>query len=553
MAVPSVGGRGGPPVRASILVPLVLLLVGCGVKARRGRRRPSPTASDAAATSGLKAPLAVRILEVQDVTGASRHGTFYRGEKLRLTGAASGLDTCGPRAATYVSLVLVGPKGRVLWRKEQRVELPSRERSPRTLRFTLTLELSPAEPTGPHRLDLRVHQPDCDAQGTATLRFQVAGPRLTRTPRLSLHGLWASPGEDVLPGGLVPVTGWASGLAARDERPRAPAGAPRWRLRMAARARFLKRDGSTATEHEAWVVDDTMPFLPAAVPVRLDLPAPRSPGDYTLEIEFRDAVSGATTRARRALRIPPAGFGVYGLHVVGPTGTVEPSYGRLEPVTARMWVWSPKPIAARGDVALQGPDGGLYLRRLGAFRIPRERLARGRPVPVRIPFRIPEYAPRGRYRFHVRLTSPRAKETAERWFSFRVAGKALAPLPGLQILHTRIGARQGPLPILAIGRDVPFRIVVGGMKVEHEPPLSYHVSLQVNMLLRDLDGTLLLRDDHVLDFDRTYTFLPRRLVLQGSWRVPDGHTGVLLLQIEVLDLLSRRTSLSQRKVLVSPR
>ncbi len=532
----------------ALLLGVIAWIGGC-------RRKVAPHAHHAGQEQSqqthMAPPLDVEILDVRDVTGARRSGPFFRGESLTILLRVSGLAPHGPRTQLRASLQLSGPKGRLLWSREEHLSLASRTRGRRlTARLKLSFRLSPAEPTGPHELSIRIQDPGSGRQGLDVLRFQVAGRALISSRTFRVHRIWTPSGRDLRPAGLLPVSAWLSGFRLVDEHPRAAPGRPRWRVRLSVAARYHDTSGHLVREAKALAADDLLPFQPAELPVSAELALPERPGTYRLELIFRDDLSGRTVRATQDLNLPPAGLGIYGLRLVGPSGTVEPAYRRFEPVIAKFWVWAPKPVSVVGDVALQGPDGGLYHRQRKAFRLDRQHLAKA-PVALSIPFRVPEFAPVGRYRFHVRVRA--GGETATRWQTFQVSGRPIPVLAGLQITRLRLGRGSGPLLVLGGGQDLPFEIVVGGMRVEQSPPAAHRVSLQVDFLLRDLDGRLVQEDAHVLDFDRTLPFLPRRLLLRGTWRVPEGNYGLMLLQVRVLDLLSRRTALSQRKVYLRER
>ncbi len=215
-------------------------------------------------------------------------------------------------------------------------------------------------------------------------------------------------------------------------------------------------------------------------------------------------------------------------------------------------VWTPEPKDLVGDLAVEGPDGGIYFVKKQAFRISKTGPHRQAHASRRIlvPMELPRYCPVGKYRLLVRLRSRDGKQSASRQVSFIIEGRPLPPLPVLAITDWSLGNGRMLLPTLRQGQDTSIHVLVGGMHMDHSPPAGHRLDLVLNILLRDKNGHLLSKEPEAAHLSRTFTFQPRRVPLKATWRVPDNVSGLLLLQVEVEDLLTHKVTVSQKKILV---
>jgi hypothetical protein len=163
----------------------------------------------------------------------------------------------------------------------------------------------------------------------------------------------------------------------------------------------------------------------------------------------------------------------------------------------------------------------------------------------------------GEYKVHLRLRDLAGRNQASRRTVFRVLGPEIKVLPNLQLTklsfkNPKTGRKRKGV-FFAQGQDVAVEAVIGGMKLVNRPGHKYEVDTALSVYVRNLKGKLLTSDKDLQQITRAFTFPPRRLRLRGIWRVPESVKGWVLLQVEVLDRLSDRVSMRQRRILVRAR
>ncbi|MCD6497431.1 MAG: hypothetical protein J7M25_03900 [Deltaproteobacteria bacterium] len=504
------------------------------------------------------------------------NGRFYRGENLICTFWLSAFTAPGRHIHLQSLLRLVGPKGRVLLEKGPATlvdqAIPA-GRSMHRVQMRLTVALSNVEPAGKHRLWITIIEPATKRYGRLPVDFVVEGTNRPVQTRFTMERVRFSTPADLRPGGMMHISGILLGLRSQDERPTAKPGHPRWRIRLDAIVQVADRASHRTTLHRLKVVDDLLAFAPTFFPLELDVPMPtgQPPARYDVKIQIRDLIGKQVLHLAHSVEVAPAGFGIYGLRVTGPGGVCLARFHRRQRIVARFELWGfGRPADVTGDVAIEGPKGGVYVLHKNAVRFheaPTIQAKAGAQLQGKqsqpkvsqwsIPMVVPEFAPTGTYRIRLRFLDHRTHRQAERTMPFMIAGKPLAPLPHLQLTKLLVGPEtKGAVQLITVlrqGDDVPVAAVFGGMHIDSRPPLDYSMNARMNISVRALDGKLLAQNRDVATLAQTFHFIPRRLRLRATWRVPDTISGLVLLQVEVADQLSNRVSMRQRKILIRKR
>jgi hypothetical protein len=541
------------------------------------------------------------------VAGGGVRKAFSRGERVMCWFNAAGFAAPKGKLQLVSHLFLEREDGTVIMHKGPNTVIdapipPGRSR--RTIRGAVRLDLSHAAATGPHRLRIRLVEAATQRRGELAVRFDIRGKRYAPAHKLVFNHLRMPPDEDLRAGGPVFVDLNLAGFSFADTKPKAAPGRPRWKVDLDFEAAIKTDDGRVVDRQKGSLVESILPFKPTFLPLEpiLMLPADIARGAYVLDLKICDRIGKQCNRATPRFKVLPAGFGVYGLRIHGGGGVPKKRFYRGERLVARFYVWGQqKPAAVEGDVALEGPRGGVYLVRKRAFRFGRKTGAgkdggeneddrkntdgdrKARPKPdtepksqaenretqmrrYAIPMRIPEFAPRGRFKLHLRVRDKTANRQASRKIAFAVEGKKIPPLPSFQLTQLelkkalpkgkrgvgRYSAKQRRIiNLLHEGQEIEIRAVVGGIKLRFRRN-TYKVDLTMNVYLRDRRGKLIKAWKDVTQFTQRLSFPPLRLRLETEWRVPDGVRGIHLLQVEVVNRDTQQVSMRQRKVRIKP-
>lgn len=495
---------------------------------------------------------------------------FSRGETVMCRFAVRGFEAPGGKLHLVSDLFLERPDGTTVMHKGPDVvvnqEIP-KGRSRRAVRAAVKLELSRAAAAGSHRLRVRLTEVSTKRSGELEAAFEVRGRSYGRTDKLSFNSLKMPPAEDLRPGGAVRAHINVSGFSFKDLKPNAGSGRPRWKVVL--EAKMSLREASDGPDEKKQAVhtetemlaNTVLPFRPTFLPLEASFTLPEGidEGDYRFHIQVCDKVAERCISARPKVRVMPAGFGAYALVVQGAGGVRKKRYYRGERLVVSFEVWGyEKPANVVGDIALQGPRGGVYLLKKKAFSFKGEpNRGVGPSRRYAIPMTIPEFVPRGEFTVHIRLRDLAGKQEASRKITFEVEGKKIPPLPSLQITELELRAadrrRKRITAKLYQGQDIEVSAVCGGMKLRPRPGHTYAVDLRLNLYLREPDGELIVERKNVAQLSRNLAFPPLRLRLAGSWRVPGDVKGLKLLQVEVVNRVTDRVSMRQRRVMILPR
>ncbi len=489
---------------------------------------------------------------------------FSRGEQVVIRFLIQGLRAPGRHIHLKTALVVHGPDGAVIL---QRPEFSAIDRvvpigkSTSLMEAAVQLKLSRASPLGTYKVTLKLRDVPGAKRGVVKVDFGVVGAASAplRPSVLTLRRFHAPPDLDLLAGLPLHVAFELAGFGARAvgvtrSTARATPGNPKGhKVHLTARAVVRDGSGVGVGSHSKTLLDQTLPFRAASLPVAWAIPLPASlkQGSYHVKITVTDHISGRIAEHVHRFALAPGGLGIYGLRAVGAGGVDRRHFLRGERLTVHMHLrgWT-QPTDVGIDVGLVGPDRGFYLIRKKAHRLkdPKAKGEEGRKL--EIPLTIPEFAPGGRWTLKLRLRDFARKRHASRALSFVVTGKALRPLPGLQVsqLVLRKWTTGPPVPGLfwRAGQTLHFEAVVGGMRLQKEQGYYHRTRLTCTLRLLNRAGKVQATLPKACQVNRRFSFVPLRLRLRTKWRIPGHLAGHHTFQLEVLDELSDRVSVLQR-------
>ena len=481
---------------------------------------------------------------------------FSRGERVIIRFLIQGLNAKERRVHLRTSLVVRGPDGTVFLRRPESTAIDRTVpagKSTSLIEAAATLDLSRASPPGTYKATVQVR----DVLGTKRTEikasFQVMGAQGKPPTSLTLRRFHAPPDLDLLAGLPIHVAFEAAGFSAKAGPATKAAGKPGWKVHLSAKAVLRDGSGIKLSAHTKSLLKQRLSFRATSLPVAWAIPlaAALKQGSYHLKITVTDHLSGKTVARVHRFALLPGGLGIYGLRAAGDGGVPRQHFLRGERLTVHMHLrgWT-QPTDVGIDVGLVGPDKGVYLMRKKAHRWkdPKAKGAAGRDL--KIPLTIPEFAPNGRWQLKLRLRDFAGKAHASRAIPFVVTGKALRPLPGLQVNQLVLRNWPGGPPIPGLfwraGHTLHFDAVVGGMRLNKEQTHYHRARLTCTLRLRNRAGKLQAELQKSCRVDRRFSFAPLRLRLRTKWRIPLHLAGHHTFQFEVLDELSDRVSVLQR-------
>jgi len=270
-----------------------------------GRNGSRVTGPGAVPTGGSEV-LELRRPSLSSQVSSRGDGRFYRGEDLICTFWLSGFTAPSRHLHLQSLLRLVGPKGRVLLEKGPATlvdqAIPA-GRSMHRVQMRLTVALSNVEPAGKHRLWITMIEPATKRYGRLPVDFVVGGTNRPPQSRFAMERVRFSTPADLRPGGTMHISGILRGLRAKDERPTAKPGHPRWRIRLDAIVQVADRATGRTTLHRLKVADDLLAFAPTFFPLELDVPIPNAqpPTRYDVKIQLYTVPGQVKYNATRRL------------------------------------------------------------------------------------------------------------------------------------------------------------------------------------------------------------------------------------------------------------
>ncbi|MCC6747510.1 MAG: hypothetical protein IT371_07620 [Deltaproteobacteria bacterium] len=519
-----------------------------------------PRSSDAALArpTSPAPPLRVTDLAFAGPAGLREDHSFSRGEHPTCLFSVSGFVFVERRARVHADVeVRDGNGATVLVVKELPVlDGAAPTLRPGLVRGAVSLKLPAATSPGRHTLRLVLRDLLGGGRGEAEGPFTVLGRPPVRSPKLAVA--WLRPA--VLPeqpaGAVVPLAFEAIGLSAR----RGADG--QFRFELGAKVTLRNPRGGVVDRHEEKLLARSLPFEPASHPLELQLLLPRTlaPGRHAVELELVDRLGGASAAGQTAITIVPPRLGVFAIHLHDAAGLPRTTFQLGEQVYLRFSVHGFKTAADAVDLAVDlaigGPDGGVYLAQKDAVVAPHgrgEALAREGRLPAQLPLVLPSLAPTGGYRVVLRARDRLARREATAELAFTLQGRAPAPLADFAIdaleVRDRADLPPGKGDTFVEGRRYHLTVRAGGGKLRSPRKLTYEVQLEGNLRLRGQDGRLLAERRGLFRLERTLNYRPLRLLLPAEWTVPPGTpAGLHDLEVELLDRYENRVSQLRRRV-----
>jgi len=527
---------------------LLAALPGCrqqGSRPSHERSEPAPKESSVDKRLGV-----LQIRNVRVVAGGIQRpqGRLFRGEQVQIRVTVTGLSSNARRVRLAASLQLRDASKQVVATSTPAAVSRRVPSGHATDLLLLAVDLKVPPLALPGRGTLRVEARDLltHRRATRSIQVTVVGPVAPQPRRLKILQWHLPPPEDLLAGLPLVLDLEAAGIQA--------AKAPPHKILVTGRAALENRKGQALGRSEATLLKLTPSFHVYQARLRWLIPLPPSltPGRYGLHVTLRDEADGAQVDKRFPVSLLPGGLGIYAVTLSGADGSPRDTFGRGDTLLAQLSLagWTP-PASLDIGVGLVGPDHGIYFVRKRARRLVLQAGDR-RPRILRVPIRVPEFVPTGRWSLQLRVLDIHRRAQATRSVRFRVEGVPLRPLPRFTARHLTISHPGDPLPIpgifLKAGSSLSLSLEVGGMRLKHEAGYYYHVHLRCAVRLRSRTGALVKRKERACVLDRRFPFQPMRLRLHARFQIPRGALGLHQLEVEVLDLESDRVSMVVRRI-----
>lgn len=532
---------------------LLVALSGCN-------RDGTPTSRKRAASQARDASLTTRpgdltIREIRVVaSGVWRpDARVFRGERVAIHVTVAGLASDHRRVRLTPSLLLRDASRQVVLTTtpapvDRRVPLG---RATHLLLLSLGLHVPAYALPGRGSLQIQIRDQNARKQVTRSIPVVVVGPIAPRRRPLRLLRVSVPPPEDARPGLPLTLDFEVAGLHSAEP----PSGRPlRHPVSLTGDAILETSTGKVAARSHATLLDATPSFRIYQARLRWPIPLPISlaPGRYRLHVTLRAKSGGGHVEKQIPMRLLPGGLGIYAARLSGADGSPRAIFGRGDTLLAQIFVagWDP-PATLDIGVGLLGPDHGIYFVRKRAHRLVL-RAGDRRPRALRMPIRIPEFVPSGRWTLQLRILDAKRRSHATRSLGFRVVGAPLRPLPRLTARHLSLTHRGDSLPIPGIfvraGSDLRLSFEVGGMRLTPESGYYHRIRLVCAVRLRDRRGAIVKRKERACAMNRRFPFQPMRLRLHARFEIPENALGLHQLEVEVQDLASNRVSMVLRRL-----
>jgi hypothetical protein len=519
-----------------------------------------PSVVDAAQpdiTSASGPPLAITDVTFAGPAGHRRDASFMPGEVVTCLFSVSGFTYKERRADIRADLRVTGPGAELILLEHglEVVKGAAPSLRPGLLRTAASLPISPAAPPGRHEVTVTVRDRLGHGVGSAKGSFTLLGTPPTVEARLTLADLrWAAGGE--APAGAVsPLAFTAKHIAT----PRVAGQGHQ--LDLSVEATLLDVGGKTIATRRERPLHRQLTFAPVAYPLEylLAVPANTAPGDYRVIVTLRDGLDGSHATGQLPLRVQPPSFGVHTLHVHDAAGLPRTGFLLGEQIFVRLAVHGlavrDGQVDAAVDLAVAGPDGGVYLARKDAATAAgassRAVASAGR-FPVQLPLVLPLVAPTGRYRLVLRARDRLARKDSVAEQPIELRGFSPPRLSELKIDTLEVRQRPDLLPekgdTFVAGRTYHLSLSIGGVRLREAKKLLYVADIEASLRLRDLAGQVVQERKRLFSFRRELTYRPLRLLIPARWTLSNLPPGIYDLEVEANDLLSDRASQLKRRV-----
>lgn len=530
-----------------------LLVAGCP---RRERPQPDPGRPDSALPGP---PLTLNAISFAGPAGHRPDRRFGRGETVTCLFTVSGFAYQEKRAHIVADVSVRGPGGELELRQPGLVLLDGQAPTakPGSIRSAATLNITPAAPPGVHEVELTVRDLLGRRSGTGKGRFTLVGQAPPRAAGLTLLGLRAAADEKVPPGAALPLAFAVAGFKTSAAR-----GGLR-KIDLGVDVTLEDGAGQRIERRSETLVKTELPFAPQSFPVEHVslLPSGLSPGPHRLALEVEDRVGGGRARALFRFQVDPPRFGVVNLHLHDagrlPRGTFllgEQVYVRFAVVGLR--TSEEGELDAAVDLAIAGPDGGVYLARKAAATVsgPASRAAaRAGRFPVQLPLVLPALCPVGKYRVVIRARDRLARRETVREHPFQIEGEAPKPLKDFRVDRLEVQDRPDLPPskgdTFRAGKSYELSLLVGGAKLSEVRKMSFRYAIKADLRLKDLRGEVVVNREGLFRDARTLTHRPLRIQIPARWDLPgDLAPGLYDLEIVATDEQDDRVSQMVRRV-----
>jgi hypothetical protein len=503
---------------------------------------------------------AITVSEVS-FAGAAGHrpdGNFMPGEVVTCLFTASDFTYADHQADLRVDVEVTGPEGQTVLRQPnlELVKGAAPSLRPGTLRGAAALRISAAAPPGRYAVKVTVRDNLARREGVGVGPLTFLGTPPRSEGRLTLSGLRWAAGTETLAGSVVPLAFTVQGFATRKIAGRGH------EIDLRAAASVLDAPGAKAAGEERVLVHRELPFAPEAYPVELlvTVPPGLAAGEHALALRVEDRIAGRTVSGRLSLQVTPGSLGIYTVHLHDAAALPRDVFLLGEQVFVRFAVAGFRTRGGRAevsvDLAVAGPDGGVYLARKGAAKtsgVSSETVARAGRFPVQVPLILPALAPTGAYRLVLRARDELARKEVVTEHAFRLRGTAPRPLSEFKVDDLEVRDRPDLLPgkgdTFGAGRTYFVTLVLGGARLKERRRLLFSADIEASLRLRNLAGRVVEERKRLFLFQREMSYRPLRIPIAATWKVPEGLPGGLYdLEIEAVDLLEHRVSELRRRV-----
>jgi len=539
-------------VRLHALLLLCALLPGCP-------RREPPSTLDSASRPAPGPPLHVEEVSFAGPAGHRPDGKFSRGETVTCLFTVAGFTYKEGRADIVADVKVRGPEGELELHQPDLVLLrgAAPTQKPGSIRSAATLTLTPAATPGKHRVELTVRDVLGHRAGTGSESFTLLGKPPAKSANLTLAGLHEAADTRLPPGSALPVAFEVRGfVTAKGKRE------GHRRIDLEITTGVEDQAGQRLSSRTETLLKTELLFSPPAYPLEhvTLLPGNLAPGSYRLALAVRDRIGKGTTEGLFRFQVVPSTFGIVNLHLHDAAGLPRRTFLLGEQAYIRLSVHGLK-VNARGevgvavDLAVAGPDGGVYLARKEAAALAGEgskaAAAAGR-YPVELPLVLPTICPAGKYRLVMRARDRLARRETVRELPFRIEGSAPKPMGSFKIERLEVQDRPDLPPskgdTFVAGRTYRLTLRLGGPKLQEPRRMTFLARIKGDLRLKDMTGRVVHEKKGLFEFERTLTYRPLRILMPAKWEAPQLRSGLYDLEVVALDELDDRVSQMVRRV-----
>jgi hypothetical protein len=527
------------------------------------------------APAALTRELTLSDLIFTGTTGDERKpAVFSRGELVRAVVTVRGFVFRGGKVDLEGEL-RVHDQEEMLVLEQDRLELrkgAAPTARPGSIRAMASFRLDPAAGPGPYRLALTIHDRLGHRRGQIRATFEQHGRRAPVARRLTLLALSSAADPTPMVGSIVPMVFHLSGVSSAASQERKPSAAS-YGIALDVSTVLTRPDGTPLGPPRAEpLYRRQLSFRPRELVVeyQLALPAAIGPGSIVVRSVVTDAKQKTSVTGHLPLRIVEPALGADSLHLHDGAHLPRRTFRFGEQVWVRFAIrgFDSATLDTGGlqaDLAVAGPEGGVYLARKRAAVLGQAQLAQvklhGR-YPVQLPLTLPTLAPTGRYVLLVRARQvvgssgqhSRLTRSAQASIPIQLEGTALPAASRLAIDALEIRERPD-LPALkgdtlVSGQRYSIRLRIAGAKAKNIAKLTYRTRVVGHLRLRHPRNNMVI-DQHrgLFRLERTTHYRPVRQLLLASWQLPrDIPPDLYDLELQLVDEQNNRVAQLIRRI-----